>query len=121
MSLRGCCIFAGISSKYVTGLSFKELCLLKKWRFNKEGFIEWFVRTSLQTKHCGLASAFSSIVKVNPIEGTLYYIFEWAVSPVFPLNAKKVRICEIVSGGFAVKIHKCVKNVRRFLVTFSLC
>ena len=31
--------------------------------------------------------------------------------PVFPLNAKKVRICEIVSGGFAVKIHKCVKNV----------
>ena len=41
--------------------------------------------------------------------------------PVFPLNAKKVRICEIMSGGFAVKIQQCVKNVRRFLVTFSLC
>ena len=24
--------------------------------------------------------------------------------PLFPLNAKKVRICEIMSGGFAVKI-----------------
>ena len=41
--------------------------------------------------------------------------------PVFPLNAKKVRICEIMSGGFAVKIQQIVKNVRRFLVTLSLC
>ena len=40
---------------------------------------------------------------------------------VFPLNAKKVRICEIMSGGFAVKIQRCVKKVRRFLVTFSFC
>ena len=29
---------------------------------------------------------------------------------VFPLNAKKVRICEIMSGGFAVKIQQCVKK-----------
>ena len=42
-------------------------------------------------------------------------------SPVFLLNAEKVRICEIMSGGFAVEIQQCVKNVRRFLVTFSLC
>ena len=40
---------------------------------------------------------------------------------VFPLNAKKVQICEIMSSGFAVKIQQCVKKVRRFLVTFSLC
>ena len=30
--------------------------------------------------------------------------------PLFPLNAKKVRICEIMSGGFAVKIQQCVKK-----------
>ena len=36
----------------------------------------------------------------------------------FHLNAKKLRICEIMSGGFTVKIQQCVKNVRRFLVTF---
>ena len=41
--------------------------------------------------------------------------------PVFPLNAKKVRIFEIISGGFAVKIQQCVKKVRRFLVRFSVC
>ena len=29
---------------------------------------------------------------------------------MFPLNAKKVRICEIMSGGFAVKIQQCVKK-----------
>ena len=40
---------------------------------------------------------------------------------VFPLNAEKVRICEIMSGGFAVEIQQYVKNVRRFLITFSLC
>ena len=28
----------------------------------------------------------------------------------FPLNAKKVRICEIISGGFTVKIQQCVKK-----------
>ena len=39
----------------------------------------------------------------------------------FHLNAKKLRICEIMSGGFTVKIQQCVKNVRRFLVTFLLC
>ena len=38
---------------------------------------------------------------------------------VFPLNTKKVQICEIMSGGFAVKIQQCVKQVRWFLVTFS--
>ena len=38
-----------------------------------------------------------------------------------PFKRKKVRIYEIMSGGFAVKIQQCVKNVRRFLVTFSLC
>ena len=43
------------------------------------------------------------------------------MSAVFPLNAEKVRICEIMSGGFAVEIQQCVKNVRQFLVTFSLC
>ena len=40
---------------------------------------------------------------------------------VFPLNAKKVRICEIMSGGFAIIIQQCVKKVWRLLVTFSLC
>ena len=40
---------------------------------------------------------------------------------VFPLNAKKVRFCETMSGGFAVEIQQCVKKVRRFLVSFSVC
>ena len=38
-----------------------------------------------------------------------------------PFKREKVRICEIMSGGFAVKIQQCVKNVGRFSVTFSLC
>ena len=51
-----------------------------------------------------------------------YYLCTMPVlCPVFPLNAKKVRICEIMSGGFAVKIQQCVKKVRQFLVTFSFC
>ena len=29
---------------------------------------------------------------------------------VFPLHSKKLRICEILSGGFAVKIQQCVKK-----------
>ena len=29
---------------------------------------------------------------------------------LFPLIAKKMRICEIMSGGFAVKIQQCVKK-----------
>ena len=34
--------------------------------------------------------------------------------PLFPLIAKKVRICEIMSGGFAVKIQQCVKKFGGF-------
>ena len=32
----------------------------------------------------------------------------------FTLNAKKVRICEIMSGGFTVKIQQCVKKSGSF-------
>ena len=49
------------------------------------------------------------------------YLCEKGFATVFPLNAKKERICEIMSGGFAVKIQQCIKKVRRFLVTFSFC
>ena len=44
----------------------------------------------------------------------------WSSSPVFPLNAKKVRICEIMSGGFAVKIQQCVKSPAVFGNFFCL-
>ena len=40
---------------------------------------------------------------------------------VFPLNPPKVRICEIMSSGFTVKILQCVKKVQQFLITFSHC
>ena len=33
-----------------------------------------------------------------------------ALTSAFPINAKKVRICEIMSGGFAVKNQQCVKK-----------
>ena len=29
--------------------------------------------------------------------------------PLFPLNVKKVQICEIMSGRLTVKIQQCVK------------
>ena len=45
----------------------------------------------------------------------------WESLPVFPLNAKKVQICEIMSNGFAVKIQQCIKKVQQFLVAFSVC
>ena len=38
-----------------------------------------------------------------------------------PFKRKKVRIFEIISGGFAVKFQQCVKKVRRFLVSFLVC
>ena len=41
-------------------------------------------------------------------------------SAVFPLKAKKVRICQIMCDGFAVKNQRYVKKVLRFLVTFSV-
>ena len=39
---------------------------------------------------------------------------------MFPLNAKKVQICKIMFGGFAVKNQLCIKKVWQFLVTFSV-
>ena len=33
---------------------------------------------------------------------------------VFPLNANKLRICEIMSGGFAVKIQQSIKKFGGF-------
>ena len=39
---------------------------------------------------------------------------------VFPLKAKKVRIFEIMSGGFAVKIQQCVKSPAVFGNFFRL-
>ena len=39
---------------------------------------------------------------------------------VFPLNAKKVQICEIMSGRFAVKIQQCVKSPAIFGNFFRL-
>ena len=63
-----------------------------------------------------VASLISVILEIlNSLNEGLY------CGSVFSLNAKKVRICEIMSGGFAVKIQQCVKQVRRFLVTFSFC
>ena len=39
---------------------------------------------------------------------------------MFPLNAKKVRICEIMFGRFAVKIQQCVKGLAVFGNIFRL-
>ena len=53
-------------------------------------------------------------------------LFNWMISSdlllnaVFPLNAKKVRICEMMSGGFAVKIQQCVKSPAVFDNFFRL-
>ena len=38
------------------------------------------------------------------------HVFKSVIRPVFPLNAKKVRICEIMSGRFAVKIQQVRKK-----------
>ena len=61
----------------------------------------------------------------KPVPFAMSYLYEarffaMAVTSV-PFKRKKVRICEIMSGGFAVKIQQCVKKVRWFLVTFSFC
>ena len=52
-------------------MSIKELYLPKKMGL-QQGLIKWFIRTSLQTKHCGLVSAFFDHTKGKPILKVLF-------------------------------------------------
>ena len=86
----------------------------------------FLLRLSCYLNVSGRNCLFSSPVLsgYNGCPGTRFFwetvqLMSWPA--VFPSNAKKVRICEIMSDGFAVKIQQGIKKVWRFLVTFSLC
>ena len=40
--------------------------------------------------------------------------------PMFPLNAKKVQVCETMSGRFTVEIKDCKKVLRQLLATYPV-